>query len=174
MQIRLATLASLACVATLTLGACSTLQPEQTGQRLIGSDQGAVRSTFGEPTDAFKFPNGTSRWLYSEQPMGHAVYAADFDATGKLVSYRQMLTEAEIYRAQVGVWTKRDVLERFGKPREPIQYYPLMKREAWSYRMYQDGYQTAHFSCYFDDNGVLQQTMIIVDPLGGDRRGRSR
>ncbi len=133
-----------------------------------------MRSAFGEPTDAFQLPNGSSRWLYSQQPFGHAVYAADFDAGGKLVSYRQMLTEAEIYQAKVGVWTKRDVLERFGKPREPVQYYPLMKREAWSYRMYKDGYQTAHFSCYFDDNGVLQQTMIIVDLLGGDRRGHSR
>ncbi|WER50189.1 hypothetical protein CupriaWKF_18120 [Cupriavidus sp. WKF15] len=174
MRIRLAIVASLACVAGLTLGACSALQPEQTGQRLIGSDQGAVRSTFGEPTDTFSFPNGTSRWLYSGQPLGHTVYAADFDATGKLVGYRQMLTEAEIYQAQVGVWTKQDVIERFGKPREPTQYYPLMKREAWTYRMYKDGYQTAHFSCYFDENGVLQQSMIIVDPLGGDRRGHSR
>lgn len=170
MRIRLATLAPLACVAALILGACSALQPEKTGQQLIGSNQGVVRSTFGEPTDTFQFPNGTSRWLYSGQPLGHTVYAADFDASGKLVSYRQMLTEAEIYHAQTGVWTKRDVLERFGKPREPVQYYPMMKREAWSYRMYKDGYQTAHFSCYFDDNGVLQQTMIIVDPLGGDSR----
>ncbi len=174
MSIRLATVIALACVAVLTVGACTTLQPEQTGRQLIGSDPGAVRSTFGEPTDTFRFPDGASRWLYSGQPFGHTVYAADFDAGGKLVSYRQMLTEAEIYQAQIGTWTRQDVLERFGKPREPIQYYPLMKREAWTYRMFKDGYQTAHFSCYFDDSGVLQQTMIIVDPLGGGRRGRSR
>jgi hypothetical protein len=43
-----------------------------------------------------------------------------------------------------------------------------MKREAWSYRMFVTGYQQAHFSAYFDDSGVLDRTMIIVDPLGGD------
>ncbi|WP_258234618.1 hypothetical protein [Cupriavidus pinatubonensis] len=28
------------------------------------------------------------------------------------------------------------------------------KREAWSYRLYASGYQPAHFSVYFDDQGV--------------------
>jgi hypothetical protein len=171
MQIRLG---RLLCAAAVALGACASLQPEQAGQKLIGSDEGVVRSTFGTPTEVYQLAGGTRRWIYSRQPLGHEVYAADFDAAGKLSNYRQMLTENEIYQAKVGAWTKRDIEERFGKPKEPVQYYALMKREAWSYRMYKDGYQTAHFSCYFDDQGVLQQTMIIVDPLGGDRRGRSR
>ncbi|KAI3599629.1 putative transmembrane lipoprotein [Cupriavidus necator H850] len=161
------------CVAAVvlgSLGACATLQPEQTGKQMIGSPESAVRSTFGSPTETYRLADGTTRWIWSRQPLGHEVYAADFDAGGKLTDYRQMLTETEIYRAQVGTWTKKDVQERFGLPREPIQYYPLMKREAWSWRMYKTGLQTAHFSCYFDDAGVLRQTMIIVDPLGGDSR----
>ncbi|PZX23903.1 putative lipoprotein [Cupriavidus phytorum] len=158
------------CIAAALLGACATLQPEQTGQQMIGSPESAVRQTFGPPTETHRLADGTSRWLWSRQPFGHEVYAADFDAAGRLIRYRQMLTEAEIYRARVGVWTKQDVQQHFGLPREPVQYYPLMQREAWSWRMYKDGLQTAHFSCYFDNAGVLRQTMIIVDPLGGDAR----
>lgn len=33
----------------------------------------------------------------------------------QLCSFRQMLTEQETYKAQVNVWTKRDVAEHFGK-----------------------------------------------------------
>jgi len=153
-------------VAALTLSACATLQPVETAQTMIGSPESAIRDTYGAPTETYRLANGSSRWIYSKQPVGYAVYAADFDANGKLVSFRQMLTEQEIYQARPGVWTKRDVAERFGMPREPVQYYPLMKREAWTYRMYVGAYQAAHFSAYFDEQGVLDRTMIIVDPYG--------
>ena len=158
--------------AALVLSACASLSPIQTAQKMIGQPESAVRETFGAPTETYQLANGTHRWIYSKQPMGHEVYAADFDANGKLTNYRQMLTEKEIYEARTGVWTKRDVLERFGSPKEPTQYYPLMKREAWSYRMYVLGYQQAHFNALFDDNGVLDRTMIVVDPLGGDHQSR--
>ncbi|MGO4307430.1 hypothetical protein [Cupriavidus sp. RAF12] len=156
-------------IAAVVLAACASLQPVETGQKLIGGPQSTVRDTFGAPTETYQLANGTQRWIYSKQPYGFEVYAADFDASGKLASFRQMLTEKEIYEARPGVWTKRDIAERFGMPREPVQYYSLMKREAWSYRMYVAGYQPAHFSAYFDDAGVLDRTMIIVDARGGDR-----
>jgi hypothetical protein len=171
MQYRLAGWVA-AASAAFALCACASLEPVQTAQKMIGSPQSSVRDTFGAPTETYQLAGGTTRWIYSKQPLGYEVYAADFDPDGKLVNFRQMLTEKEIYEAKPGVWTKRDVAERFGLPREPVQYYPLMKREAWSYRLYAGGYQPAHFSAYFDDQGVLDRTMIIVDPLGGDRRRR--
>lgn len=158
-----------AALAATVLAGCASLEPVSVGQQLIGSNESSVRQKFGTPTDTFQLRDGTTRWLYSKQPYGYDVYAADFDASGKLVSFRNMLTEEEIYKARPGVWTKQDILERFGKPKEPINYYPLMKREAWSYRMYVTPYQPAHFSAYFDDNGVLDRTMIILDMRGGDR-----
>ncbi len=142
-------LAGWACAAALALSACASLTPVQTAQKMIGQPESAVRQTFGAPTETYQLAGGTHRWIYSNQPLGHEVYAADFDASGKLTNYRQMLTEKEIYEARPGVWTKRDVLERFGTPREPTQYYRLMKREAWSYRMLHGGYQEAHFRAYF-------------------------
>ncbi|WP_458765288.1 hypothetical protein [Cupriavidus basilensis] len=160
--------------AALALCACAFLQPVETGQKMIGGPQSAVRDTFGKPTETYQLAGGTSRWIYSKQPLGFEVYAADFDASGNLTSFRQMLTEKEIYEARPGTWTKQDVAERFGLPREPVEYYPLMKREAWSYRLYVGAYQPAHFSAYFDDRGVLDRTMIIVDPLGGDDHSSSK
>ncbi|KWR74946.1 membrane protein [Cupriavidus sp. IDO] len=167
-------LASLIGAAAIALSACATLQPVETAQKMIGSPQSSVRDTFGTPTETYQLAGGTSRWIYSKQPLGFEVYAADFDAGGKLTNFRQMLTEKEIYEARPGVWTKQDVLERFGTPKEPVQYYPLLKREAWSYRLYAGSYLPAHFSAYFDDRGVLDRTMIIVDPLGGDARDGSK
>ncbi|MDQ0139499.1 hypothetical protein [Cupriavidus necator] len=164
----------LAAIAATIVCACATLQPVQTAQKMLGSPQSAVRDTFGAPSETYALANGASRWIYSKQPLGFEVYAADFDAGGKLTDFRQMLTEKEIYAARPGVWTKQDVAERFGMPREPVEYYPMMKREAWSYRLYAGAYQPAHFSAYFDERGVLDRTMIIVDAIGGDARDGSK
>lgn len=173
MRYRLAGWAAVAAT-TFALCACASLEPVQTAQKMIGSPQNSVRDTFGAPTETYQLTGGTIRWIYSKQPLGYEVYAADFDASGNLASFRQMLTEKEIYEARPGVWTKHDVAERFGLPREPVQYYPLMKREAWSYRLYAGGYLPAHFSAYFDDSGKLDRTMIILDMIGGDSREASK
>ncbi|WP_454727148.1 MULTISPECIES: hypothetical protein [Cupriavidus] len=158
----------LLCAAIAMLPACTLLQPVETAQKMIGAPEDAVKTTFGNPTDVYRLADGTTRWIYSRQPLGYQAYAADFDAAGKLTGFRQMLTNAEIYKAQVDVWTQRDVEEHFGKPREPVQYFPLMRRQVWSYRFRQDGMLSSLFNCYFDDQGVLRQVQITLDPLGGD------
>ncbi|MGO4329906.1 hypothetical protein AB4Z48_13645 [Cupriavidus sp. 2TAF22] len=158
----------LCAAAAAALPGCSVLQPVETAQKMIGAPEDAVRGTFGTPTDVYRLADGTTRWIYSRQPLGYQAYAADFDAGGKLTDFRQMLTNTEIYKAKVDTWTKRDVEEHFGKPRMPLQYFPLMKREVWSYRFRQDGMLASLFSCYFDSQGVLRQVQITVDPLGGD------
>jgi hypothetical protein len=96
--------------------------------------------------------------------MGEVTTAADIDAAGKVISVRQVLQPREFYRAEVGKWTKNDVLINFGRPEETA-YFPLMKREVWSYRYLEDGvwYQLFHF--YFDDTGVLRSTRKSPDPL---------
>ncbi|MFJ4294074.1 hypothetical protein ACIP1U_30555 [Cupriavidus sp. NPDC089707] len=163
-----------AAVATLVLGACATLRPLETGQGRLGAPQRAVRDTFGTPTETYRLADGTTRWIYSKQPLGFEVYAADFDVNGELTRFRQMLTAREIYDARPGVWTKQDIAERFGHPREPIQFYSRMKREVWSYRLYANSFLPAHFRAYYDERGALDRTMIIVDEIGGDARDGSK
>ena len=149
----------------MALGACTTLAPVDTGLKLVGQPQSAVQASFGNPTDVYKLDDGTMRWFYSKQPLGEYSYAADFDHDGKLTNFRQMLTTTELYKAQVNVWTKKDVLEHFGAPREPVEYYRRLKLEAWSYRFLHEGQWYSMFNFMFDEAGVLRQTLITPDPL---------
>ncbi|MGO4329199.1 MULTISPECIES: hypothetical protein [unclassified Cupriavidus] len=159
--------------AAILLSACATLQPVQAGQKLVGAPQADVRAMFGLPTDTYRLADGTERWIYSRQPFGRQSYAADFDSNARLTSFRQMLQTSELYKAKVDVWTKLDVEQHFGKPREPTQYFPLMKREVWSYRFRHEDNWPSMFNFYFDDGGVLRQTQITPDPLA-DGPGRRR
>lgn len=156
----------------LALSACVYLQPVQEAQKLVGAPESAVRARFGQPTDIFKLSDGRIRWIYSKQPLGRQSYAADFDTAGNLISFRQMLTTPELYKAQIGTWTKRDVAENFGLPREPTSYFPLMRREVWSYRFLHEDNWPSMFNFYFDDGGVLRQTQITPDPLADPRESR--
>lgn len=147
------------------LSACATLMPVQEGQKLVGQPQAAIQAMFGQPTDAFRLPDGTSRWIYSKQPMGQQAYGADFDRNGNLTSFRNVLSTPELYKAQVNTWTKWDVAEHFGVTRLPIEYFPRMRNEVWSYRFRHEDVWPSLFHFYFDDAGVLRRTQITPDPL---------
>jgi len=104
------------------------------------------------------------------QPMGETTTAADIDGSGKIVNVRQVLQPNEFYKAQIGTWTKSDVLVNFGRPVE-TSYYPLMKREVWTYRYLEDNVWYMMYSFYFDDQGLLRTTQKTPDPLHDpDRR----
>src|SRR5215813_8367773 len=71
------------------------------------------------------------------QPWQNYQAAADIDASGKIINVRQVLQPNEFYRAEIGKWTRDDVLVNFGRPVE-TNYFPLMKREVWTYRYLED------------------------------------
>ena len=147
------------------LSACTTLMPVQEGTKLVGQPQAAVQAAFGPPTDVFQLRDGTSRWIYSTQPLGQYAYGADFDRNGNLTRFSNVLSTPELYKAQVGTWTRQDVAEHFGRTRLPVEYYPLMRREVWSYRFRHEDVWPSLFNFYFDDAGILRQTQITPDPL---------
>lgn len=147
--------------AALALAACAAAPTMVELREVRGISGQSLQAKLGEPTDKVRLEDGRSRWLYSGQPLGLFVYAADFDANGALVDYRQMLTMAELQQARPGEWAKQDVEARFGKPRLPIQYYALQGREVWSYR-FQDVTQAAVFHFQFDGGGVLRSTQKSI------------
>jgi hypothetical protein len=151
---------ALACAAMLALSACA--QPWQGFQ--AGEQESAVIAKLGPPREIYDLPDGSKRLMWPTQPMGEVTTAADIDAAGRVISVRQVLQPSEFYRAELGRWTKNDVLINFGRPEETA-YFPLMKREVWSYRFLENGvwYQLFHF--YFDDTGVLRTTQKSPDPL---------
>ena len=148
------------CTAALTFAGCA--QPYQRIE--VGSDQAALIARMGPPKETYNLPNGGKRLMWPTQPMGTTTTAADIDASGKVVSARQVLQDNEFYRAEVGKWTRDDVLVNFGRPFE-TSYFPLMKREVWSYRYQESNVFYMIFNFYFDAQGILRQTQKSPDPL---------
>ena len=144
-------------------------QPWQ--QFRAGEDASAVVARLGQPREVYNLPNGGRRLMWPTQPMGETTVAADVDSAGKVISVRQVLQPSEFYRAQVGQWTTRDVIVNFGRPVQ-TSYYPLMKREVWSYRYMESNMWYMLFNFYFDNQGVLQMMQKSPDPLHDPDRSR--
>lgn len=158
--------AALACLSALALAGC--VQPWQ--QYQAGADQSTLITRLGAPRESYDLPNGGKRLMWPTQPMGETTTAADIDASGKIVSVRQVLQPNEFYRAVIGTWTRSDVLVNFGRPVE-TSYFPLMKREVWTYRYLEDNVWYMMYSFYFDDQGIVRLTQKTPDPLHDpDRR----
>jgi hypothetical protein len=155
-----------AIVLALLMTACA--QPWQNYQ--AGADSSTVTARLGPPKEVYDLPDGGKRLMWPTQPLGEVTTAADIDASGKIVSVRQVLDENEFYKAQIGTWTRKDVLVNFGRPVE-TSYFPLMKREVWTYRYMEAGYWYMMYSFYFDDQGIVRLTQKTPDPLHDpDRR----
>jgi hypothetical protein len=158
--------AALVCLSALTLAGC--VQPWQHYQQ--GADESTLVARLGAPREIYALPNGGKRLMWPTQPMGETTTAADIDAAGKIVNVRQVLQPNEFYRAEIGKWTRSDVLVNFGRPVE-TSYFPLMKREVWTYRYLEDNVWYMMYSFYFDDQGIVRLTQKTPDPLHDpDRR----
>ncbi|WP_415767661.1 hypothetical protein [Paraburkholderia sp. J69-1] len=144
----------------LMLAGCA--QPWQ--QFHAGDDAQAVVARFGQPQEVYDLPDGGKRLMWPTQPMGETTVAADIDGSGKVVNVRQVLQPNEFYKAEIGKWTRTDVLTNFGRPEETA-YFPLMKKEAWTYRYLEDNVWYMLYSFYFDDQGILRLTQKTPDPL---------
>ena len=80
--------------------------------------------------------------------------AADIDSSGKIVNVRQVLQISEFNRAQIGIWTREDVLVNFGQPAQ-TNFFRLSQREVWSYRYVENNITHMLFSFSFDTSGVF-------------------
>lgn len=156
--------AALLAAALASTSACTVLAPVQTGEALVGQPASAVEARFGTPPERYPHAGGGTRWLYPTQPYGQFTYAADFDASGKLVSFRQILTTMDFAQVRVGTATQNDVLQTFGKPEETA-YFPLMDRQVWSYRFKHEGVWPSLMHFYFDRDGIVRLTQVSPDPM---------
>jgi hypothetical protein len=154
------------CVGALALAGCA--QPWQQFQ--AGDDAQSVIARLGPPPEVYNLPDGGKRLMWPTQPFGETTTAADIDASGKVVNVRQVLQPLEFYRAEIGKWTRTDVLVNFGRPVE-TSYFPLMRRQVWTYRYLENNVWYMLYSFYFDDDGILRLTQKTPDPLHDpDRR----
>ena len=147
-------------VAALTLAGC--VQPWQ--QFHAGQDQSAIIARMGPPREIHELPDGGRRLMWPTQPMGTTTVAADIDSSGKIVNVRQVLQISEFNRAQIGKWTREDVLLNFGQPAQTT-FFRLSQREVWSYRYVENNITHMLFNFSFDTSGVLRETQRSPDPL---------
>ena len=107
--------------------------------------------------------------MWPTQPMGEITIAADVDAAHKIVNVQGPAAERVLSRGDRQVDEDRRPRE-LRTPRR-TSYFPLMKREVWTYRYLEDNVWYMMYSFYFDPQGILRITQKTPDPLHDpDRR----
>ncbi len=112
------------------LGACGSLRPA--GSLPPGTSIAEARQAFGGPSGEYALAAGGTRLEFRQGSFGRETYMLDFDASGRLVASRQVLTPQTFATIQPGM-TQDDVLARIGRPAfvVPVGWQQL---QVWSYR----------------------------------------
>lgn len=155
---------ALVSVPIVLLCGCASLTPVSTGEALVGRPASSVEAQFGKAPEQYVRADGGMRWLYPTRPLGPYTYAADFDKSGRLSSFRQILTAADFAGIRIDQSRQEDVLNTFGKP-EYIAYFPSIDMTVWSYRFRYDGGWWSLMHLYFDRNSVIRRTQSTNDPM---------
>ena len=131
-----------ALVLSLLVSACAT-----SGAVRLGATVDEVVARQGEPFAAYQLAKG-QRLLY--RPQSGQVQSFDFDASGKLASMEQVLTEQRLGAIVAGQWRATDVQQTFGPP---------ARRAA-------DGEQGSVWTYFFQSYGTHRRARIFLDAAG--------
>ena len=99
-----------------------------------GSSIDSARHLLFAPTGEYALPDGGTRLEYAQGSFGKQTYMLDFDAGGRLVASRQVLTEAEFAGITPGQ-SQADVRARLGRPAQVFSV-PWQKLHVWNYRYF--------------------------------------
>jgi hypothetical protein len=139
-------------VAAAVLAGCA--HPWNSVNFAPGTPREQVVARAGQPYRVLPLPDGGQRYQYTLQPLGQEAFMVDFDAGGRLVRSRQVLTEAEFNRIEIGKWTRADVEREFGPPAR-IDGVTSWNGPVYTYRWYQQG--DMFYWVYFDPQGVARR-----------------
>jgi hypothetical protein len=139
----------------------------------VGTPVADVTATLGKPDATYPTPDGGQMLEYRGQPMGQFQHMAHIGADGRLVSYEQVLSNAQFAQIGAGRWNKDDILRRFGRPAESMKAratdtFPN-DAEVWSYRYKDDGVWNSMMNVYFNARGVVVRTAKSPDPILDER-----
>jgi hypothetical protein len=132
--------------ALLAAGCATGVQPGMSREQVLAS--------YGTPTRIVPLDSGT-RLQYSRQPAGQSAVMVDLDASGKVVSARQVLNMRDFSRIEVGKWTREDVEREFGRPAK-VDGVGSWPGDIMTYR-WRDGDQDMFFFVYLDAAKVVQR-----------------
>jgi len=120
-----------------------------------GMTREEVIAGYGKPSAIVPIGSGT-RLQYSRQPRGQSVVMVDLDASGRVVSAKEVLTPAGFSRIEVGKWTRTDIEREFGPPAiiDRVASWPA---DIMTYR-WRDAVTDMLFFVYLDASNVVQRT----------------
>ncbi len=159
-----------------TLGALALFAATGTGCALIapgafppGTSIDEVRHSPARPTAEYTLLNGGTRLEFAMGAFGKHTYMLDFDASGKLVSSQQVLTEANLATITPG---KSDAWLRinFGRPAK-VDSVGRQHLKVWSYR-YADG-ECEWYQVSVSDEGSVLGANKTWDPACDGPNGRN-
>lgn len=110
------------------LPACSSYAPPDT---LAGMSRDEVVARMGQP-DMERRVDAGSRLEFPRGPFGKQTWFVYFDATGRATRAKQVLTERNFNRIDVGM-EQDDVRQLLGRPSE-VQVLGRARGVVWSYR----------------------------------------
>jgi hypothetical protein len=99
---------------------------------------------------------GGERLQYSMQPVGHFAWMVDVDAAGKVIRSRQVLTENDFHRIEIGKWTRADVEREFGRPAW-IDGVASWRGPIMTYRWRDLQRSDMFYWVYLDERNVVQR-----------------
>jgi hypothetical protein len=138
--------------AALLLGACA--HPWNIANVAPGTPREQVIAQAGQPVRVVPLPNGGQRLQYTLQPLGRYAFMVDLDASGRVVQSRQVLTEFDFNRIEIGKWTRADVEREFGPP-AMVDGVASWNGPIMTYRWY--GQSEMFYHVYLDPQGVVRR-----------------
>lgn len=151
---------SISTLLCLSLGACSTLTDVP-----VGTPLSEIQQQFG-PANVACPTNNPTRFIWTSQPFGQFAWAVDTDKNQRLISSRQVLTDAEFDLLRQGQWSKERVWCHFGPPAEQdITPYKGVKMQVWTYRYKQNSAWDSLMHVYFNKNEIVQHHHPAPDLL---------
>jgi hypothetical protein len=120
-----------------------------------GTPRDAVIAQMGRPTRVMPMPAG-ERLQYGAQPYGRETWMVDLDAGGRVVQARQVLTDGNFQRIEVGKWTRDDVELEFGRPAW-IDRVASWSGPVMTYRWRDTVNSPMFYWVYLDERNVVQR-----------------
>lgn len=151
---RFGSLAALAfaAVAALGLAGCAN-EPTRVQPGASAAD---TLQRLGAPTGRYPLTGGGERLQYSRMPAGFEVTDIDVDASGKVVSVTQVLSEARFGQdIKVDQWRQNDVMAFYGRPYE-ISRVSSFDGAVWTWR-YKAVNERRMLYIYIDPTGVVRR-----------------
>lgn len=112
------------------------------------STEGEVRIVMGQPEIVWEEENGERLLEYPKGPEGARTWIFKIGTDGKLVDYRQVLTQENFAAIQPGM-SRDDVRWMLGKPRTVVRF-PLKNEEVWDWRYFDTNPDQRLFNVHFD------------------------